>query len=119
VKEGEVRRKDAEALVESLLQRGKETSERIAAAVQAEVDKQVAAFKTNMADVETRIESLTAQVRAMTGNAPAKKAPAKKAPAKKAPAKKAPAKKAPAKKAPAKKAPAKKAPAKKAPARKK
>jgi polyhydroxyalkanoate synthesis regulator phasin len=122
VKSGEVRRNDAEKTIQQLIARGKETSEKINAMVEAEVSKQVAAARSRFDELEARIESLAKQVGFPTSSTPAKKAPAKKqAAAKKAPAKKqAAAKKAPAKKqAAAKKAPAKKqAAAKKAPAKK-
>jgi polyhydroxyalkanoate synthesis regulator phasin len=129
VKSGEMRRNDAEKLVQLLIARGKEVSERINAAVEAEVSKQMAAAKVRFAELETRVEALTKQVKSSASNAvpakattaktaPAEKPSAKKSAAKKAPAKKTTAKKTTAKKSTAKNAPAKKAPAKKAPAKK-
>ena len=126
---GEMRRKDAERIVNDLVERGRESTEQFIATVRREVAKQMDLMAERMDDVEGRLDDLAKKIgmgtrsgrsakKAPAKKAPAKKAPAKKAPAKKAPAKKAPAKKAPAKKAPAKKAPARKAPAKKAPARK-
>ncbi|HEY4334106.1 MAG TPA: hypothetical protein VGM78_16100 [Ilumatobacteraceae bacterium] len=144
VKAGEIRRKDAEDTMQSLIARGKQTSEHILSSVQLEVNKQMGRLTERMDGVEGRLEEIAeklgvkpkpapapaaqgapAEKATPTKQAPAKKAPAKKAPAKTAaPATTAPAKKAPAKKAPAKKAPTKKAapattaPAKKAPAKK-
>ncbi len=125
VKAGEVPRRDAESVVKSMVDRGRETSERISTSVQREVAKQVGWMSERFDELEDRFEALAESLAdrvpgmpAPVKKAPAKKTAAKKAPAKKTPAKKTAAKKAPAKKAPAKKAPAKKAPAKKAPAKK-
>ncbi len=130
-KSGDIRKKEAQRVTKQLVDRGRESTEKLLAMVQAEVAKQVGRFAAQLDEVESRLEELGEQVRAhMPGagaptpaatssaaSAPSGAAPAKKAAAKKAPAKKAPAKKAPAKKATAKKAPAKKATAKKAPRR--
>jgi len=125
VKVGEARRKDTEKLVQRLIERGRDATEHLVAAVQSEVSKQLGLFASRLDDVEDRIEdlaerlgiaSIATKAAARVPNAtatPAKKASAKKASAKKAPAKKAPAKKTAAKKTAAKKA-AKKSPAKKA-----
>jgi len=114
VKNGDLQTDEARARVDELLERGRQGTEVIVAAVRSEVSRQLDAVGI------ANLEDLAAQVAALLGrsDSKAKKAPAKKAPAKKAAAKKAPAKKAPAKKAAAKKAPAKSAPAKKAPAKK-
>ena len=115
-----MRRSETEAMVQTLLERGRETATHIAEVVQAEVARQLGWLANRVDDVEDQLEAIVSRF-APGGAAPTrrpKKAPAKKAAAKKAPAKKAAAKKAPAKKAPAKKAPAKKAAAKKAPAKK-
>jgi polyhydroxyalkanoate synthesis regulator phasin len=140
-KSGDIRKKEAQRVTQQLVDRGRESTEKLLAMVQAEVAKQVGRFATQLDEVESRLEDLAEQVRShlpgtsapaaapatasagpapTSPGAPAKKAAAKKAPAKKAAAKKAPAKKAPAKKAAAKKAStrstssARKAPAKKA-----
>ena len=121
VKNGEVRRTEAAKTVESLIERGRETSAMIAEVVKAEVGKQLNWLANRVDDLERSAGVRRQPDRAGVATppaAPAKKATAKKAPAKKAAAKKAAAKKAPAKKAAAKKAAAKKAPAKKAAAKK-
>jgi polyhydroxyalkanoate synthesis regulator phasin len=124
VNAGQLRRKDAAETVQTLVDRGRASTEQLVTMIQSEVGKQLVRIADRIDDLEDMIEDLGEELglRAKEAkeaapaapSAPAKKAPAEKAPAKKAPAKKAPAKKAPAKKAPAKKAPAKKAPAKKA-----
>ena len=124
VNSGEVQRRDTEAAVQSLLERTRETSSRVGESVQREIAKQLEWLSERFDEFEDRFEEFAEQFAARTGisnpfastaapAAAAKKAPAKKAPAKKAAAKKAAAKKAPAKKAATKKAPAKKAAAKK------
>ncbi|HUF83613.1 MAG TPA: hypothetical protein VMQ81_03370 [Acidimicrobiia bacterium] len=116
VKEGEVRRKDAEQTVQTLLDRGKATAEHVAALVQKEVAKQVGAFSERFDEVEDRVEALAARLH----QAPraAKKSTAKKSTAKKSTAKKTAAKKTAAKKTAAKKSTAKKTAAKKTAAKK-
>jgi polyhydroxyalkanoate synthesis regulator phasin len=125
VRDGELRRKDAEVAVATLVGRGKDTAEAIVVTLQREISAQLDKLSARVDDVEHRVEELVSTLVARTaGSSPAASGPApttsaaKKAPAKKAAAKKAPAKKAAAKKAPAKKAAAKKAPAKKAAAKK-
>jgi polyhydroxyalkanoate synthesis regulator phasin len=130
VKAGEVRRADAEKAVQTIVDRSRETSDRLGDNVQREVSKQMTWLSERFDELEDRFEELAekiaervkTEIQSAQNKTPAKKAPAKKkAVAKKAPAKKkAVAKKAPAKKkAAAKKAPAKKkAAAKKAPAKK-
>ena len=95
VKAGEVRRKDGEELVQTLIERGRETSEHIAAAIQKEVAKQVDALKAQFEGVEARVDELSRQLR---GDAtPTEKAPAQQGSAKPASAKQARAKQARAK----------------------
>jgi polyhydroxyalkanoate synthesis regulator phasin len=124
VKAGQARRKDSAAIVEMLVNRGRDAGGAAVASLQAELAKQLGRIAARLDGVEQRVEELAQKVGLVSKPAPAAPAPAqtetaKKAPAKKAPAKKAAAKKAPAAaKAPAKKAPAKKAAAKKAPAKK-
>ena len=100
VKSGELRRKDAEQTLQTLIARGKETSDRILSLVQAEVAKQMSRFTDRVDVVEDRIEDLagrmgvTAKDAVKKAAAPVKKAaaPVKKAaaPVKKAgPAKRA------------------------------
>lgn len=116
VKQGEVRRKEAEEFVAALVERGRESTERLTQLIEEEVGRQISRFAAQLDALESRVGALTgvASRRGPAAKAPAAKAPAKKAVAKKgaaAPAK-ASAKKAPAKKSGAKKATAKKAPAK-------
>jgi len=116
---GEVQRKEAQAKVEELVEKSRQSSESLFAIVRDEVGTQLRSLGIgSVEDLATQVAAVLGRSTASAKRTVTKKAPAKKAPAKKAPAKKAPAKKAPAKKAPAKKAPAKKAPAKKAPAKK-
>ncbi len=125
VKQGEVRRKEAEEFVAALVERGRESTERLTQLIEEEVGRQISRFAAQLDALESRVGALTgvASRRGPAAKAPAKKAVAKKAAAKraaapaKAPAKKSATKKAVAKKAVAKKAVAKKAPAKKAPAK--
>jgi polyhydroxyalkanoate synthesis regulator phasin len=134
-KVGGVRRKEAEHAVQTLVERGRHSSEQLLSNVQAEVTKQLGRFAERIDELERQLADLAskaglpvptrgttastkhaapkpAATKAAAAPAPAKQAAAK-APAKKAAAK-APAKQAAAAKAPAKKAAAKKAPAKKA-----
>ena len=86
VKSGELRRKDAEQTLQTLIARGKETSDRILSLVQAEVAKQMSRFTDRVDVVEDRIEDLAGRMRATTKDAAKKAAaPVKKAgPAKRA-----------------------------------
>ena len=107
VKVGQARRKDTEDLVRQIVDRGRTATEHLVAAVQAEVNKQMAKAAGRIDVLEARVEEIAKKLGLPQGQVKlSKKAPAKKAAAKKAPAA---AKKAPAKKAAAKKAPAKKA----------
>jgi polyhydroxyalkanoate synthesis regulator phasin len=105
VRNGHVRRKDAEKTVKQLVDRGRSSTEHVLAAIQSEVAKQLGRFADRVDNIEDRIEDLADQLGVRTKK-PAAPVPAKKAPVKKAAAKKAVAKKAAAKKAPAKKVPA-------------
>jgi polyhydroxyalkanoate synthesis regulator phasin len=120
VKSGQLRVEDAQAAIEQLTERGRESTERMLAVIRDEVAKQLKAIGVLTKKDLGRLEELVRSTPAAPKKAAAKKAPAKKAiAAKKAPAKKAPAKKATAaKKAPASKAAVTKAPARRAPARK-
>jgi polyhydroxyalkanoate synthesis regulator phasin len=116
VRDGELRRKDAEVAVATLVGRGKDTAEAFVAGVQREISAQLEKLSARVDDVEHRVEELVSTLVARTsGPSPAASgsasttSAAKEAPAKKAPAKKAAAKKAPAKKAAAKKAAPRKA----------
>jgi polyhydroxyalkanoate synthesis regulator phasin len=134
VKQGELRRKDAEETLQALMARGKEATEQILGLVQAEVAKQMSRFTEQFDEVEERLEDYAKRLgipwtpianvtgmakRATTAASPsaATKAPAKKATAKKT-AKRAPAKKSAAKKSATKKSAAKKTAAKKSAAKK-
>ena len=63
VKSGDVRRRDTEHMVQTILIRGRETSERISAIVQTEVAKQLKALSERFEDVEGRLESLATSIR--------------------------------------------------------
>jgi polyhydroxyalkanoate synthesis regulator phasin len=115
---GDLQRQEAQAKVEELVERGRQSSEALLAVVREEVVTQLRSMGIgSVEDLATQVATVLGRSAATVKQA-AKKAPAKAKAARATTAKKAPAKKAPAKKAPAKKAPAKKAPAKKAPAKK-
>ena len=86
VKAGELRRADAEKAVQTLMERGRETSDRISTDVQREVSKQMNWLSERFDELEDRFEELaqkiTERVKADV-SAAQKKAPATKAPAKK------------------------------------
>jgi polyhydroxyalkanoate synthesis regulator phasin len=63
VKSGDIRRRDAEQLLQTLLSRGRETTDRVAALVQAEVAKQMTALAERFDDIEGRVESMAASMR--------------------------------------------------------
>jgi polyhydroxyalkanoate synthesis regulator phasin len=118
VKSGDLRAKDAEQTIQTLVDRGRETTERIAAGVQAEVAKQLAVLQTQFELLESKLESLTGRG---SGPAPepAPPEPAPVATVSKARAKKSAAKKkSVTKKTAAKKSAAKKTAAKKTAAKK-
>ena len=107
VKQGEVHRQEAASLVQMLVERGRQVTDRIAEHVRGEVAGHVAPLATRVEALEAQVAELSALVRATASATPAERnAPAKKASAKKAPAKPTGTKKAPAEKAAAKKRPA-------------
>ena len=144
VKSGDLRRRDTEHMVQTMLSRGRETTDRISALVQAEVAKQLKALAERFEDVEGRLESLATAIKGgivgtagtvtVATSAPQPAAPtpsvtdtttpaatktkAKQSGAKKSGAKKSSAKKSSAKKSSAKKSSAKKSSAKKSSAKK-
>ena len=63
VKSGDVRRRDTEHMVQTMLIRGRETTDRISAIVQTEVAKQLKALSERFEDVEGRLESLATSIR--------------------------------------------------------
>ena len=63
VKSGDVRRRDTEHMVQTILIRGRETTDRITALVQAEVAKQLRALSERFEDVEGRLETLAISIR--------------------------------------------------------
>ena len=62
MKSGELQRKDAEKIVQSLAERGRESTERIAALVQREVASQISAMGSRFEVLETQVGALTAQI---------------------------------------------------------
>ena len=90
VKVGQARRKDTEDLVRQIVDRGRTATEHLVAAVQAEVNKQMAKAAGRIDVLEARVEEIAKKLGLPQGQVKlSKKAPAKKAAAKKAPAKKA------------------------------
>jgi polyhydroxyalkanoate synthesis regulator phasin len=63
VKSGDIRRRDTEHMVQTMLVRGRATTDRISALVQAEVAKQLKALSERFEDVEGRLESLATSIR--------------------------------------------------------
>jgi polyhydroxyalkanoate synthesis regulator phasin len=147
VASGDIRRRDAEQILQTMLTRGRETTSQLTALVQSEVAKQLSALFERFEDVESRLESLAASLRdGLTGAGGAAPTPTRPAPGsesssatsapqhttaqkseakkstkkstKKASAKKSAAKKTSAKKSAAKKSAAKKLAAKKSAAKK-
>jgi polyhydroxyalkanoate synthesis regulator phasin len=128
VNAGDVQRQEAERITQILIERGRETSERISSLVQAEVSREVGWVSERFDELEEQLETLAEKVgetvpglgRAGGGTrkSTARKSAAKKSSAKKSPAKKSAAKKSAAKKSAAKKSPAKKSAAKKSAAKK-
>ncbi len=111
VKQGTVRRKEAEAVAAALVDRGRESAERIAQLVEEEVGRQVARLAAQIDELETRLAGLTGGSSPSPSPAPAE--PAAAAPAKRA-KKAAPAAEAAPVKRAKKAAPAAAAPAKRA-----
>ena len=129
VKAGAVRRSEAEASVQALLERSRETATAIGESVQREVTKQLGWLAKRVDELEDELESTVSRFNPLASSkqaptasnatkAPPKRAPATRAPAKKTAVKRAPAKRAPAKKTAPKKTAAKKSPAKQTGARK-
>src|SRR5262245_35329400 len=63
VKSADIRRRDAEHMVQTMLSRGRETTEQISAIVQAEVAKQLKVLSQRFEEVEGRIESLAGTIK--------------------------------------------------------
>ena len=63
VKSGDVRRRDTEQMVQTMLSRGRETTDRISSIVQTEVAKQLRVLSERFDDVEHRLESLASSIR--------------------------------------------------------
>jgi len=59
VKQGEVRKKETEHLVATLMDRGRESAERIGQLVEEEVGRQVARLAAQLDDLEARLTSIT------------------------------------------------------------
>jgi polyhydroxyalkanoate synthesis regulator phasin len=62
-KSGDMRRRDAEQLLQMMVSRGRETTDRMAALVQGEVAKQLKALSERFDDVEGRLESLASSIK--------------------------------------------------------
>ena len=58
VQQGEMKRKEAAKLVDALVDRGRETTEKLVGMIQDEVAKQLARFAGQIDDIEDRIEDL-------------------------------------------------------------
>ena len=112
VKHGEVHRQEAAAIVQLLVERGRQATEKMTDRARGELADQIDRLIQQVAALEAQVAELATRLRAAE-TAPATKVSSKKASASKAPAKKVAASKPPAKKVAATKAPAKKAPAKK------
>ncbi len=119
VKAGDLQRQEAERITQLLVDRGRETSERVSSLVRAEVERESAWLNDRFDELERQVEDLATRVGAPVPTRGKKRAAKKSAAKKKAPAKKSAAKKkAPAKKRAAKKSAAKKRAAKKSAAKK-
>ena len=81
VRNGQVRRKDAEKTVRQLVDRGRASTEHLLSSIQSEVAKQLGRFADRIDDVEDRIEDLAQQL----GLRAKKSAPAQTAPAQQRP----------------------------------
>ena len=62
VKKGQARKKDSDDMVRQIVDRGRNLSEQIVAAVQAELAKQMSKFAVRLDDVEGRVEALAVKV---------------------------------------------------------
>jgi polyhydroxyalkanoate synthesis regulator phasin len=79
---GDIRRRDAEHMLQAMLSRGRETTSQFSALVQSEVAKQLSALSERFEDVESRLESLAASLRGgLTGAGGGAPMPASSAPA--------------------------------------
>ena len=87
VKAGQARKKDSDEMVRQIVDRGRNLSEQIVAAVQAELAKQMSKFAVRLDDVESRVETLAAKVGVAAKTATEKVATNKPAAAKPAAAK--------------------------------
>ncbi len=58
VQQGEMKRKEAAKLVDAIVDRGRETTEKLVGMIQDEVAKQLARFANQIDDIEDRIEDL-------------------------------------------------------------
>src|SRR6478735_1967276 len=74
-KSGDIRKKEAQRVTKQLVDRGRESTEKLLAMVQAEVAKQVGRFAAQLDEVESRLEELADQVRSHLPNAAAPDAP--------------------------------------------
>ena len=82
VASGDIRRRDAEHMLQTMLSRGRETTSQLTALVQSEVAKQLSALSERFEDVESRLESLAASLRdGLTGAGGGAPMPARSAPA--------------------------------------
>ena len=70
MKQGELRRSETEAMVQTLLEKGRETATHLAEAVQAEVTKQLGWLANRVDDVEDQLETLVSRL-SPGGSAPA------------------------------------------------
>ena len=77
VKQGQVRRKDAERTVQQLVDRGRSTTEQIVSTVQAELSKRLGDFAGRLDSVEDRLETLAEKLGLKSKAAAKKAAPAK------------------------------------------
>ena len=68
-KSGDIRKKEAQRLTQQLVDRGRESTEKLLAMVQAEVAKQVGRFAAQLDEVESRLEDVAEQVRSHLPNA--------------------------------------------------
>ncbi len=68
-KSGDIRKKEAQRVTKQLVDRGRESTEKLLAMVQAEVAKQVGRFAAQLDEVESRLEELADQVRSHLPNA--------------------------------------------------
>src|SRR3954453_21941627 len=72
VKAGQVRRKDAEKMVQRLVERGRERTEYLITVIKAEVTKQLGMFAGRMDDIEARVEEMATNL-GLNARGPVKK----------------------------------------------